>query len=242
MQEFHVEVTTPDGQMECFAAHPEGEGPFPAVILYMDVVGIREELRDMTRQIAAQGYLCLLPDQYYRDGKVRFDLSKGAEEMQRMFAMGGSLTVDRVMRDTRGMLEYLESNPVVAGPTGCVGHCMGGQFVVAAAGTFPDQIGAGASLYGPRIVTDQPESPHLLADRIKGELYLGYAEHDPYVKDNEIPDLEAALDAHGVTYTLETHPGTEHGFCFPERPAYAQAAAEKVWDTIFAMFQRTLKA
>jgi carboxymethylenebutenolidase len=241
MQEFHVDLTTPDGQMECFAAHPDGDGPFPAVILYMDVVGIREELRDMARQIAAQGYLCLLPDQFYRDGKVRFDLSKGAEELQRMFAMGGTLTVDRVMRDTRAMLDYLESNPVVGGLTGCVGHCMGGQFVVAAAGTFPDQIGAGASLYGPRIVTDQPESPHLLADKIKGELYLGYAEHDPFVEDSEIPDLQAALDANGVTYALETHPGTEHGFCFPERPAYAEAAAGKVWETVFAMFERTLK-
>ncbi len=80
MQEFHVDVTTPDGQMECFVAHPDGQGPFPPVILYMDVPGIREELRDFSRRIASQGYFSVLPDLYYRDGKVRFDLSKGRDD------------------------------------------------------------------------------------------------------------------------------------------------------------------
>ena len=82
----------------------------------------------------------------------------------------------------------------------------------------------------------------LLADRIQGELYLGYAEHDPFVEDQEIPDLTAALDANDVTYTLETHAGTEHGFCFPERPAYHEEAAEKVWATMFELYERTLKS
>jgi len=179
---------------------------------------------------------------YYREGKLRFDLGKGAEEMQKMFAAGMTLTIDRVMRDTRGMLDYLAGNPMVRGPTGCIGYCMSGQYVVAAAGTFPERIAAAASLYGVRIVTDRDDSPHRLADRIKGELYLGFAEHDPYVEENVIPDLSAALDAHGVTYTLEVHPGTEHGFCFPERPSYVEAAAERVWNTVFDLYQRRLKS
>ena len=241
MQEFHTGVTTPDGEMECFAVHPDGDGPFPAVILYMDVPGVREELRNFCRRIAGEGYFALLPDMYYRDGKVRFDLSKGEEELQRMFAQGMKLTIDGIMRDTQGMLDYLDSNPIVRAPTGCIGYCMSGQYVVAAAGTFPDQIAAAASLYGVRIVTDRDDSPHRLADRIKGELYLGFAEHDPFVEDNVIPDLQAALDEHGVAYTLEVHPGTEHGFCFPERPAYAEAAAEKVWQTVFELYERKLK-
>lgn len=242
MNEFHVDVATPDGQMECFVAHPDGEGPFPAVILYMDVPGIREELRDFTRRIAEQGYVGVLPDLYYRDGKVRFDLSKGEEELKRMFAAGSKLTNAMIMRDTGGMIDYLASNPVATEKVGCIGYCMSGQFVVAAAGSFPNDIAAAASLYGVRIVTDQPDSPHLLADKIKGELYLGFAEHDPYVEDNVIPDLKAALDANGVTYNLEVHPGTEHGFCFPLRPAYVEDAAERVWDTVFEMYGRTLKS
>ncbi|NIP14461.1 MAG: dienelactone hydrolase family protein, partial [Pseudomonadales bacterium] len=101
---------------------------------------------------------------------------------------------------------------------------------------------AAASLYGTRIVTDKPDSPHKLAERIKGELYLGFAEHDHWVEDFVIPKLIEELDQHGVKYELEVHPGTEHGFCFPQRPSYAEAAAEKVWDTVFELFDRRLRA
>lgn len=242
MIEYHANVATADGEMECFAAHPDGPGPFPAVILYMDAPGIREELRDFTRRIAAQGYFCLLPDMYYRLGRLRFDLSKGEEELQKMFAAGGSLNIPGVMSDTEAMLGYLDGNPVASGPIGCLGYCMSGQYVVAAAGHFPDQFAAVASLYGVGIVTDRDDSPHLLADRMKAELYLGFAEEDPYVQDNVIPDLKAALDTHRVSYTLQVHPGTEHGFCFPGRPAYVEPAAEKVWDIVFELYERRLKA
>ncbi len=241
MPELHIDVPTAEGVMECFAAHPEGEGPFPAVIFYMDVPGIREELRDMCRRIASEGYFALLPDLYYRDGKVRFDLSKGEEELQRMFAQGQKLSVEGIMSDTKGMLDYLDNNPMVSAPYGCVGHCMSGQYVVAAAGTFPDHFAAIASLYGVRIVTDQDDSPHKLADKITGELYLGFAEEDPFVEDFVIPDLSSALDAAGVTYNIQVHDGTAHGFCFPERPSFHEKASESVWRTLFDLYERCLK-
>jgi carboxymethylenebutenolidase len=240
MKEFQVDVKTPDGFMDCFVCHPENDAA-PAVILYMDVPGIREELREMSRHIAAQGYVAILPDLYYRDGTVRFDLSKGEEELQKMFAMGSKLTVDMVSRDTQGLVEYCRASDFITDKIGCIGYCMSGQFVVAAAGHYPDDIKAAASLYGVRIVTDQPNSPHLLAEKMQAELYLGFAAHDPYVEDNVIPDLTAALDANNVTYTCEVHPETEHGFCFKQRPAYHEAAAEKVWDTVFDLYQRTLR-
>jgi len=241
MREFHVDVATPDGRMECFAAHPDGAGPFAPVILYMDVPGIREELRDMARRFADNGYFCLLPDLYYRKGKLRFDLSKGQEELQKMFAAGRELSNAMVMRDTQGMLDYLANNPLTTERTGIVGHCMSGQFVVSAAGTYPDRIAAAVSFYGTLIVTDKPDSPHKLAPGIAGELYLGFAEHDPYVEDNVIPDLSTALDAAGVKYRIETYPGTDHGFCFPQRPAYSREAAERAWETVFELYGRTLR-
>jgi len=213
----------------------------PAVVFYMDVPGIREELRQMSRHIAEQGYVVILPDLYYRDGTVRFDLSKGEEELQRMFAMGSKLTVDMIMRDTSGIVDYCRADETITGRLGCVGYCMSGQFVVAAAGHFPEDIKAAASLYGVRIVTDKPDSPHLLADRITAELYLGFAEHDPFVEEFVIPDLTRTLDAHKVTYEIETHPGTEHGFCFKERPAYHEQAAESVWVKLFDLYARALK-
>ena len=240
MQEFNTDVATTDGQMDCFIAHPDGQGPFAPVILYMDVPGIREELRDFARHIAAAGYLCVLPDLYYREGKVRFDLSKGEAELKRMFAVGGALSNAMVMRDTQGMLDYLEASPVAKALTGVIGYCMSGQFVLSAAGSFPERIVAIASLYGTRMVTDKEDSPHRLIPAIAGELYLGFAEHDHYVEDFVVPTLQEDLDQQGINYTLETHPGTEHGFCFPQRPGYDKAAAEKVWQTFFALCERNL--
>ena len=236
MPEFQVEITTPDGSVDCFAVHPDGDGPFPPVILYMDVVGVREELRNFARRIAGEGYFCLLPDMFYRLGPQNFDLSKGREEIERMFAAGRTLEMPMVMRDTSAWLDYFDSNPVTAGPAGAIGYCMSGRFVVAAAGTFPERFGAIASLYGVGIVTEEDDSPHLLAGRIKAELYLGFAEHDPFV-----PELSEALQANSVPHAIETHPGTEHGFCFPERPGYVEDAAESVWRTVFDLYERRLK-
>ena len=240
MRTQNIDVPTVDGAMDCFVAQPEGSGPFAPVILYMDVPGIREELRNFARRIAEQGYLCVLPDLYYRHGKVRFDLSKGQAELQRMFAIGGALSNAMVLRDTRGILDYLDTQPNVTSSVGIIGYCMSGQFVLSAAGTFPDRIKATAALYGTRMVTELADSPHRLIEQIQGELYLGFAAHDPYVEDFVIPKLRTALDQHQVQYALEVHPGTEHGFCFPERPGYVEDAAERVWSTVFAMYQRQL--
>lgn len=240
MKTFTSGVPTADGTMDCYIAHPDGSGPFPAVILYMDVPGIRPELHRFAERIAAEGYVCVLPDLYYREGQVRFDLYKGAEELQRMFSFGAKLTNAMIVSDTRGVLDWLESQTYATRKTGVIGYCMSGQFVVSVAGTFPDRIRAAASLYGVRIVTRQPDSPHLLAGKIKAELYLGFAAHDPYVEDFVIPELRETLDRHHVDYTIETHQGTEHGFCFPERPAYQHDAAERVWSTVFDLYRRRL--
>ena len=159
-----------------------------------------------------------------------------------MFAAGRTLDAPKVMRDTAAWLDYFDANPLVGGPAGAIGYCMSGRYVVAAAGTFPERFGAIASLYGVGIVTDEDDSPHLLADHIQAELYLGFAEHDPFVPENVIPELSRALEANGVPHVIETHPRTEHGFCFPGRPAYVEPAAESVWATVFDMYERRLKA
>ncbi|MCP5178923.1 MAG: dienelactone hydrolase family protein [Pseudomonadales bacterium] len=237
---FNVDIRTSDGAMDCHIAQPDGTGPFAPVILYMDVPGIRQELHDFAARIAREGYLCVLPDLYYRNGRVRFDLARGPEELQRMFAAGSALTNAMIVSDTRGILDWLSTQAQAKPGGGVIGYCMSGQFVVSVAGHFPDRIRAAASLYGVRIVTDQPDSPHLLIPRIAGELYLGFAEHDPYVEDHVIPALRSELQKHGVRHTIDIYPGTEHGFCFPQRPAYNEAAAEQAWTAVFEMYQRTL--
>jgi carboxymethylenebutenolidase len=245
MIEQTVDIPTKDGKTTTFIVHPDRGGPFPVILFYMDAPAIREELRDMARRLAASGYYVVLPNMYYRAGVMELGPippAMDAPERKKMQDYMNSLTIPLVMDDTAALLAYVDGQAAASkGAIGCVGYCMSGQYVVAAAGTYPHKIVATASLYGVGIVTDKPDSPHLLAPAIKGELYLGFAAHDPWVPDNVIPDLTRALDAAGVAYECEIHPDTEHGFCFPQRPAYVKDRAEIAWDKMMRMYERRLK-
>src|SRR6059058_5737045 len=187
MIENDVVVTTKYGRQPSFAVCPDEPGQFPAIILYMDAPGIREELRDQARRIAKHGYFCLLPDLYYRLGTLRFDIPRRHEAMSVVIRGAMErLSNAAIVEDTAGMIAFLDGQDKVApGPLGCVGHCMSGSFVVSVAAHLP-RVNAAASLYGVNLVTDKTDSPHLLLDRIKGELYLGFAETDPAVPANVV--------------------------------------------------------
>jgi carboxymethylenebutenolidase len=242
MLEQDMIVTTKHGRMPAFAASPDGAGPFPPVIFFMDAPGIREELRNMTRRIAKQGYFCLLPDMYYRLGTVRFDMSRRDDAMSGVIrASMNSITNALVTDDTAAMIAWLDANDKArSGPIGCVGHCMSGCYITTVAAKFPHRIRAAASLYGVNIVTDKADSPHLLLALVAGELYYAFAEHDQSVPASVIPDLRASLAKTDVANTVKVFEGTQHGFCFAERAAYNSAAAEETWTDIFDLWKRRL--
>ena len=134
----------------------------------------------MARRIAKHGYYCLLPDMYYRLGTVRFDIPRRDDGMSGVIrASMNSLTIPGVNDDTAAMLAWFDANDrVKPGPVGCVGHCMSGRYITSVAAAFPHRMAAAASLYGVAIVTDKEDSPHLSLNKIKGELYYAFAEHD----------------------------------------------------------------
>jgi carboxymethylenebutenolidase len=239
-----VIVTTKYGQMPSFAVCPDQPGNFPGIIFYMDAPGIREELRNMCRRIAKMGYFVLLPDLFYRLGTIRLDVPRRDDHMANVFrAAMNSLTNQMVsLDDTGGMIQWLDGQDKCApGPIGCVGHCMSGRLITTAAAMYPTRMAAAASLYGVGIVTDKEDSPHLLLDRVKGELYYAFAETDQTVPDNVIPDLKAAIKKTGTRATVEVFKGTHHGFAFGERAVYHPVAAEETWDKIFALWDRNVK-
>jgi carboxymethylenebutenolidase len=242
--ENNVVITTKYGRMPAFAACPDAPGSFPGIIFYMDAPGFREELCNMARRIAKHGYFCVLPDMYYRLGTVRFDIPRRNDAMSVVIkASMDHLTNADVTDDTAGILAWLDAqDKVKPGAVGCVGHCMSGRYITTVAARFPDRFAASASLYGVGIVTDKEDSPHLLLDKIKGELYYGVAEVDRSVPAHVIPDLTAALDKANARYKLEVFPGTQHGFCFAERQVYAPVASEQAWARLFDMWKRNLKS
>ena len=156
MIERDVKVTGRSGPIPSFAVCPDGPGPFPGIILYMDAPGIREELRNLARRIAKRGYFCLLPDMYYRIGTLRFDFVRRAEGMRpTMFAAMNSLTNALVTEDTAAWLGFLDAQDKVRpSGIGCIGYCMSGRYVTTVAARFPNRFAASASLYGVGIVTE----------------------------------------------------------------------------------------
>lgn len=240
MQEQQIDIKTEDGTMPTFTCCPDGEGPFPAIIFYMDAPGIREELYTMARRMASEGFYVILPDLFYRFGTIRFPF-RGPKPAIVWKEIMRNLTNEDIVRDTKAMLDFMDGQAVVKkGPKGSIGYCMSGRFITAAAGTYPDVFAANASLYGVAIVTGQDDSSHFLVKNIRGEMYYGFAETDSTVPSYVIPTLQAELDKHKVDHVLEVHPGTSHGFCFKSRDDYNEAAAEKVHAHFMDMCKRKL--
>jgi len=241
MIERDIEIRTPDGSMNTFVVHPDERGPFPVVLFYMDAPGKREELHDMARRIAAVGYYVVLPNLYYRTVR-EFVMQRDEAGFKRMFELLHGLSIEMVLRDTAAMLAFVDAEPAArARSLGAVGYCMSGPFVVAAAARFPDRVQCAASIYGAGLVTDRPDSPHLILPQIRGELYFACAEIDKYAPKDQIDALEAQLAEAGIHYRLEWYPGAEHGFAFPHRAGiYHKPSAERHWARLFALFRRNL--
>ena len=241
MIEDRCHIETPDGRMDSFVTYPRQGGPFPVVLFYMDSLGIREELRDMARRLAAAGYYVVLPNLYYRRTQPPVKTQEGIR-LDGAVHDDQRLNIKRVMRDTAAILAHVDAQPQAdAQLVGAVGYCMSGAFVLAAAGHFPDRVRCAASIYGVDLLTQGDDSPHLLADRIRGELYFACAELDDYVPASVIDRLDAHLAESGANYRVEWYPGARHGFAFVERAdAYDRRSAERHWDCLFTLFERNL--
>jgi carboxymethylenebutenolidase len=244
MIEQTVEIPTKDGVMTTFFVHPEREGPHPLILFLMDAAAIREELRDMARRLASVGYYVMLPNLYYRQGVMELaDLPPlpEAEHRARMFGFMATLTIPMVMEDADALLVFARRDPAASNrKAGVVGYCMSGQYAINLAARHPERIAAAASIHGVRLVTDQSDSPHLAAQKARGELYFACAEIDQYAPLETVEALAQALKAHRVNAEVELYPGVHHGFVFPQRAAYDKAAAERHWERLFSLFSRKL--
>jgi carboxymethylenebutenolidase len=243
----NVDIRTNDGIAKCEFFSPPDADRWPAVILYMDAFGIRPALVQMAERIAAAGNFVLLPDLYYRLGSLPpFDPKTAfndPRERERLMGIVQSLKNGMVMDDTRSFLDFLNGEPATSGrPVGCVGYCMGGPLALSAAGTFPESVRAAASIHGGRLATDQADSPHLLAPKMRAEIYVGVAGIDAHFTPEERQRLQSALTAAGVKHTIEIYPDVKHGFAVADIPVYDAAAAEHHWQQILKLFAENLPA
>jgi carboxymethylenebutenolidase len=241
-----IQIRTRDGSCPSYVYRPRSGGPWPAVLVFMDGLGIRPAMLEIGERLATHGYYTLLPDLYYRSGPyepmdphaVFSDPEKRKILMEKFFALA---TPANVMADTGAFLEHIAAQPDVnRGGIGTTGYCMGGLMSLTAAGTYPERIIATASYHGGRLATDAPDSPHRLAPKMRAKVYIAGAIEDQSFPEDMKQRLEEALTQAGVDHLIETYPA-KHGWVFRDTPVYDAAASERHWQTLLALFDETLK-
>lgn len=246
MPEQEIQVRTADGEMTTFVSRPEGDGPYPVAVLFMDGVGYRDEIKAHARRFAAAGYVCAAPDLYYRSGRgLHFDPAAfrdpQGEEAQRMRQAMAAATADAVLADTRTLLTALAEDPAAkSGPMVCVGYCMGARLALRATSALPDTFAAMAAIHPGALVTDGPDSPHHDLAGVRGEIYVGFAEIDRSASAEVVDAFRQAAQEQGVRGVVERIPGVAHGYSMADLPAYDHAAAERHFERTLDLWERNL--
>ena len=245
-----VSITTPSGVCDAAFIHPRAKGPFPAVILFTDIFGLRPTMREMAARLSASdGYAVLVPNPYYRTSKapgLPTDLDfNSAADRDKIAKIRAPLTDAAVTSDTVAYVKYLDSQAVIdtQAKMGVFGYCMGGPFTMQAAAANPDRIGAGASFHGGGLVTDKPDSPHLKVAKMKAQFYFAIAANDDQRQPDAKLKLQEAFKAAELQAKIEVYDGCLHGFCVKDmplqdgKPIYSEADAERAWGDLRALFK-----
>lgn len=241
-----IEIKTQDGTCPAHVLQPDGKGPWPAALMYMDGIGMRSALVDMAARLANAGYYVLLPDLFYRvdytpGTGIKLFTDRGSDAAKDwMTRVMGSANAANVMRDTEAFLAHFDSQPQVAkGKLGVTGYCMGGRLAMNAAGTFGDRIKAAAAYHAGNVATDAPDSPHRRAADMRAIVYFGGAMEDPGFDDAQRTRFDEALSDAGVRHTIEMY-NARHGWVPSDTPVHDAVATERHWDTLLSLFGSTM--
>jgi carboxymethylenebutenolidase len=246
MPRLDVQIPAPDGHSHGTLHLPDGDGPWPGVLLFPDAGGTRETIRQMGDRLASLDYVALIPDIYYRAGQwAPFDMATlftDEQERARLSGLMSVLTNEKVVEDSGAYADFLLARPEVSGSAiGTTGYCLGGRMSLVAAGGLGRTIAAAASFHGGRLaVADDPSSPHLSADRMTASVYVAGATDDNSFTAEQAELLDSALTAAGVEHVLEIYPA-RHGFAVPDNSTYDTAANTRHWEALSQLYQTHLR-
>jgi carboxymethylenebutenolidase len=241
-----VDVPMASGVSDSALFYPEGKGSWPAVLVWTDILGLRPVFREMGQRLAAEGYVVLVPNPFYRNAKApvvdgSFDFSK-PEDRAKVMPMAEALTADANISDAKSYVAFLDAQPQTnrKKKMGVQGYCMGGPLTFRTAATAPDRIGAAATFHGGGLVTDKPDSPYLMIPKMKAEVLCAVADNDdkrdPAAKDK----LKEAFAAAHLKATVEVYEGCNHGWTVRGSQAYNEAGAERAWAELTGLYKRNL--
>jgi carboxymethylenebutenolidase len=240
-----IDVATPDGVADSYLTRPDGDGPHPGVLFMIDAIGLRPRIQEMADRIAAEGYVVLAPNVFYRAGRAPLwetpdlqDPDSRAVFMQSLGPLMGALTPAAVAADGGAYLDALED--FSDGAVGVTGYCFGGRLGWTVAAAYPDRVAALGGFHTGGMVTDKEDSPHLLAPRVGAEVYWGHADQDQSMTAENIATLDQAMDEAGVRHTTELYEGAQHGYTMSDMGAYNEAAAERHFTALLALLGRAV--
>jgi carboxymethylenebutenolidase len=240
-----VEIKTPDGSADAYFVNPT-KGKHPGVLIWPDIFGLRPAFKQMAGRLAESGYSVLVINPFYRTQKAptsveHADMDDPATR-QALMALMGSLNPTTAVTDAKAFVGFLDAQPSVdkKRKIGTTGYCMGGPFAFRTAATFPERIGAVATFHGGGLVTDKPDSPHLLIPQMKAHFLIAIAAND----DQKQPDAKSVLrDSFAkakLPAEVEVYAGTMHGWCPPDSKVYNHDQAEKAWSRLLTLFSSSL--
>jgi carboxymethylenebutenolidase len=224
--------------MKCHQAQPRGQGKFPAVMVIMEAFGLNDHIKDVTERIAAEGYVAIAPDLYYRESPnvVSYD------QLQDAIGLMQRLDAAKVVIDLQSVIAHLKSQNFVNGDRiGITGFCMGGTIAFLAACKFPSDIKAAVPFYGGSIADDSPMAPLNAARDLQAPIQCFFGEKDPYIPLSQVQRIEDTLGALGKTYEVKVYAGADHGFFCDERASYHPEAARDAWEKTIAWFEQYLR-
>lgn len=238
-----VEITTPDGVADCYFVHPSS-GAHPGVLVWPDAGSLRPAFREMGKRLAESGYSVLVVNLYYRGTRAPvMPVPEGVNQSLREYLRPymDALSAETHVADAKAFVGFLDAQPAVDTnrPLGTMGYCLGGPMTLRTAATLPERVGAVASFHGARLVTDQPDSPHLLVPSIKARSLVAIGDDDDAADPEAKNVLRNAFANAENPAEIEVY-GAPHGWCVPDIRVYREAEAERAWGRLLALFEAAL--
>jgi carboxymethylenebutenolidase len=243
--ETDVMVPTPDGKADAALFHPAGAGSWPAVLMWPDILGLRPVFREMGRRLAAQGYVVLVPNPFYRTkrapvvtGPVDFN---NKDDVAKLMSLKATLSDAAVDRDAAAFITFLDTQKQTnrRKGAGVQGYCFSGPFAFQTGAVRSDRIRAVATFHGGGLVTNEPSSPHLLIPKTKASFVVAIAQNDDQKQPDAKDVLKAAFAAAKRPAIVEVYPA-DHGWCVPGSQAYNEPAAERAWAELLKLYRSNL--
>lgn len=245
IEETDVDIKTPNGTADAYFVHPS-QGVYPGVLMWPDIYGLRPAFRQMGRRLAEAGYSVLVVNPFYRAKRApvvpeHADYNDPATRAT-LTALVATLNPDAIVSDSEVYVAWLDSQPPVdrKRKMGTLGYCMSGPATMRAAAALPERIGAGASFHGGGLVTDKPDSPHLLIPKIRAQYLFAIAENDDKRQPEAKTVLRDAFAKANVRAEIEVYAGTLHGWCPVDARVYNDEQAEKAWSRMLVLFKTAL--